>query len=488
MSVQDRSSSNVRSYHLQTLLFIIDRHWPVFHRELQNDIMNVLLQFVSLDDGVVQSWVFLCFAAIAAAESSSGVTETTWDVIWTNAVRRANVPTVSRAACHAAHTILLHTRVYTQKTNLLQIPLASNRILFEIETLAKELDVQGPPHPFDSVCAFLATCLRVANQDMHLYRMQLEEKVLSWLIDCWQTLGFRDKSLPLHLGKDLLMLFESISGFPTPVNLPSRIPLPEGQIVDILVNEARTTVIRDYILEARLPAFKAATDRDKSVALPPSDDNSNSLAQPRGRERRISAFLVKTLERVQIELDDQPMHPTAESARRSLDMAVTALCYDSVLVLNGMTSDRRLSRCACKLMGTVIALLPDPHWTTSERALISFGLDPLTFLGDSSEDKLAWTAMLPPDKGSGIKSQLLSRLSSENNDRDVHSKCSSLLRILWQNTDVCSQSDSEVNHLVMVFFYDSRFKVRLAASRRRYARFCASHSAQNPILLPTRWT
>ncbi|KAG6898619.1 hypothetical protein C0993_005642 [Termitomyces sp. T159_Od127] len=305
-----------------------DRHWPAFHRELQNDIMNVLLQFVSLDDGVVQSWVFLCFAAIAAADSSSGVTEATWDIIWTNAIRRANVPTVSRAACHAAYTILLHTRVYTQKSHLLQIPLASNRILFEIETLAKELDVQGPPYPFDSVCAFLATCLRVANQDMHLYRMQLEEKVLSWLIDCWQTAGFRDKNLPLHLGRDLLMLFESISGFPTPIDLPSRIPLPEGQIIDVLVNEARTTVIKDYILEARLPEFKSVTDRNDSVTLPPappSDNNQNSLVQPRGRERRISASLIKTLERMQSQLDDQTVHPTAESARRSLDMAVTAV-------------------------------------------------------------------------------------------------------------------------------------------------------------------
>ncbi|KAG6890108.1 hypothetical protein C0995_012059 [Termitomyces sp. Mi166 len=328
-SIQERSPSSVRSYHLQILLFIIDRHWPAFHRELQDNIMNVLLQFVSLDDGVVQSWVFLCFAAIAAAiGSSSGVTEVTWDSIWTNAIRRANVPTVSRAACHAAYTVLIHTSVYAQKKHLVQIPLVSNRILFEIETLVKELDVQGPPYPYDSVCAFLATCLRIASQDMHLYRMQLEEKVLSWLVDCWQIAGFRDRSLPLHLVKDLLMLFESISGFPIAIHLPSRIPLPEGQIVDTLVDEARTRVIADYILEARLPEFELATDKDGSVVLPPaphSDDDTKSPAQLRGRERRLSAFLVKTLERMQAQLDDQSIHPTAESARRSLDMAVTTV-------------------------------------------------------------------------------------------------------------------------------------------------------------------
>ncbi|KAG5339469.1 hypothetical protein C0989_004155 [Termitomyces sp. Mn162] len=448
MSIQNQSPSNVRSYHLQILLFIIDRHWLVFHRELQNDIMNVLLQFVSLDDGVVQSWVFLCFAAIAAAiDPSSGVAEATWDVIWTNAIRRANVPTVSRAACHAAYSILLHTRAYAQKNHSLQIPLASNRILFEIETLAKELDVQGPPYPYDSVCAFLATCLRVASQDMHLYRMQLEEKVLSWLVDCWQIAGFRDKSLPPHLVKDLLMLFESISGFPLPINLPFRIPLPEGQIVDTLVNEARTRVIQDYILEARLPEFKSATDKDRSVIMPlasSSEDNPNSFVQPRGRERRISAFLLKTLERMQSQLDDQSMHPTAESARHSLDMAVTAVCYDSVLVLNAMQSDRRLVRCTCKVISTVIALLPDLRWTTSERALISFGLDPLTFLEDSSESKLAWTAMVPPDIGSGIKSQLLSQLKSpRTNDNASWSRSHlNLLRILWQNADVQSTFNS----------------------------------------------
>ncbi|KAG6821445.1 hypothetical protein H0H93_010169 [Arthromyces matolae] len=440
-SIQHRSSSNIRSYHLQVLLFTIDRHWPVFHPELQNDIINILLQFVSIDDSTVQSWVFLCFASIATINGSPGVQEATWDSIWTNCIRRANVPPVSRAACHAAYAILTHTRAYTQKSQPSQIPLASSRILFEIETLTKELDVQGPPYPYDSVCTFLSSCLRVSNQDMHLYRMQLEEKVLTWLVDCWQVADFHSKSQSLHVIKDLLILLGGICGFSRAIDLGCRIPLPEGLIVDTLVDEARSKVIKDYILDAQLPQFEISSKNDGLLVQPLATESQKTLVQPRSRERRITTFLLKTLERLLSQWNDNLPRATAGSARHSLDMAITALCFESTLVINGMQSDRRLIQCACKVIGGITIVLPDSRWTVAERALISLGLGPLTLFENDYDEEIAWDALLPPDQGSGIKSQLLGQLSGTCNtysNGSIRLPRLNLLKILWQNTDVQS--------------------------------------------------
>ncbi|KAG6854273.1 hypothetical protein C0991_008967, partial [Blastosporella zonata] len=487
-SIKDTFTSNVRSYHLQTLLFVIDRHWHVLHSELQTTVTEALLELVNVDDGAVQSWIFLCFGAIASTtKSSSGIPEKTWHNIWQHTIRRTNTSSVSRAACHAAHVILTHTRAHDPKQGSAQIPLASTQVLSEIEALAKDLDVQGPSYPFDSVCAFLSTCLRVASQDMHLYRMQLEEKVLTWLLDCWQVSGFRNKSLSLHTVKDVLVLLESICGLSRPSHFDARIPLPEGQIVDTLVDEARSRVIREYILAAQLPQFQPAEEADRLVSPhtpSPTDRSDGSLVPRRGRERRILAFFLKMLERLQTQWDESSGHPSAESARRSLDMAVTTLCFESALTLNGMQSDRGLIRCACKLITTVTSLLPDQRWTTPERALICLGLDPLTFLEDSAKEGLVWSAMLPPDVGSGIKSHLLNRLSNHNVNENNSRNQSRLdfLRVVWQNVEIQSTFSNIVGTMRDVLRISLGEKV---ASTAHQAMEGDEHDAFGPIRMAT---
>ncbi|KAG6810767.1 hypothetical protein H0H92_010424 [Tricholoma furcatifolium] len=438
--IQQPTPSKPRSTTLQILLFVIDRHWTMLHRELQNKIVDMLLQFVSVDDGVMQSWILLCFAAVASSANPSCLPEGTWLAMWTSAVRRANVPVVSRAACHAACSILAHTRSYNQQDDLPKIPLASNQVLQEIESLAKDLTVQGPPYPYDSVCAFLVTCLRVSSQDMHLYRMQLEEKVLSWLVDCWQITGFRNKSRSLLVVKDFLSLLEGICGHSKTSDFKSQIPLPEGQIVDTLVDEARTRVIKSYILDAHLPSESPFEEKEKLSSSPLTafhNHDDRSLSQPRGRERRVTAFLLKTLERLKLQWNENSVHPTAETVRHMLDMGVTALCFESTLVLNGMQADRRLIRLACDLISSAAVLLPDPRWTVSERELIILGFDPLTRLDDPWDESLTWNAMLSPDVGSGIQYQLLNRLTSHTTSNDL--LCNSranFLRVVWHNADL----------------------------------------------------
>ena len=73
------------------------------------------------------------------------------------------------------------------------------------------MDVQVHAYyPYDSVCMFLTQCLSIASHGVRLYWIQLEDNVLSWLIDSWSGTE-RAKSLftwcQEHLYLSCLRLF-----------------------------------------------------------------------------------------------------------------------------------------------------------------------------------------------------------------------------------------------------------------------------------------
>lgn len=453
-SIRLQTTSNIRAFHIQTLLFFIDLHWATLHDSLQDDVISTLLQFVSLDDGIIQSWTFLCFAAIVHADSftSRPRDASVWDPIWTHAMRRANVPGVCRAACHTAHALLSHWRSFSTSQTTNKRLLTSHRVLLEIETLSKDLDVQGPSFPYDSVCAFLAECLRVASQDVRLHRMQLEEKAIGWLIDCWTvreagSAGAADRSrMPLHTVKDMMVLLESACGFSKRSDLVSRFVLPGCLIVETVVDEQRTQIIRNFLLHATLPRFRGSTHKREELGrvagapVQPSVDESD-LVPARSRERRVSAFLLKSLEAVLVDwetIGQSNTQPSAERGRRSLDLAILAISFESLLVLNGVKATRRVIQVSCKLVGLIIPLLTDTRWTADERSLVIHGLEPLIYNGEIDDDEGEWVALVPPDKGTGIEARRLKELRSNSETRTITAQLSrrNFQRIIWKNTDV----------------------------------------------------
>jgi ataxia telangiectasia mutated family protein len=453
---------SVRVYHLQILLFFIDRHWFRLHNSLQNDVIAVVLQFVSVDEVPIQSWAFLCLAAIAHCDgtqpssvSPSDDTLTvnsrlrgpaTWDPIWTHAMRRANVPVVCRAACHAAHTLVGYSRHL----------LTPQRALTEIESLAKDLDLQGPSFPYDAVCMFLAQCLRVASQDVRLYRMQLEEKALSWLLDNWRVgASAKDVSgrsrMPPHTISDFLDLLESVCGCSRRSDPVCRMVLPDCDIVNVMEDHHKTRIIRDYVLHATLPALgrHGSSLADTSIAqeIPsPTTRADQELVPPRGRERRVSAFLIKAMESLISEWEmvrDNKMHPTAEKVRQSLDAAITALVFEFLLSLNGTHSNRRVIQSAGKVVVLLAPFITDAKWTPEERLLILKALEPLVVNIDEEDIDDGWVALIEPGLESGIKSHILRSLQIRISGHvRSHSQRRHLQLLLWENAEV----------LVFVFF------------------------------------
>jgi len=442
-AVQLKSSPAVRSYHLQILLFFIDRHWTVLHDSLQKSILSHLLQLVPCDDAVIQSWAFLCLAAIAESQVSSEVVPTiatpqTWDPIWTHAIRRADVPTVSRSACHVAYILLLYAKRL----------LTSQRVLLEIEAFAKDMDVQGPPYPYDSVCAFVALCLQVANQDMRLYRMRVEDKVLSWLADCYSLHAARDlratpgsgkSRLSRPLASDVTLVLTSACGFQKRTSLPCRMLLPESVTVSAVKEDHQTLVIRDFLLRARLPAFIPSSSESLS-SIPPSSvlttaATGSDLVSPGPRERKVSSILLKVLE--DTETIDSKSIPSAERARSIVDFSVIALSFEGLLILNGALPNQRVLHAACKTAASVAQLFSNNKWTLEEKALVLLGFDPLVHVAEVN-DADPWIGLLPPHLETGIRREVLDHLININLDeeRSRSPMCRELQKVIWQIPEV----------------------------------------------------
>lgn len=444
-AIQLKSSPVVRSYHLQILLFFIDRHWMVLHDSLQQNILSHLPQLVSCEDALIQSWAFLCLAAIAESQVSSEVVPTsqstiatpqTWDPIWTHAIRRADVPTVSRSACHVAYILLLHAKRL----------LTSQRVLLEIEAFAKDMDVQGPPYPYDSVCSFVALCLQVANQDMRLYRMRVEDKVLSWLADCYSLHAARDlrgnpgsgKSRPSRpLASDVTLVLTSACSFQRRASLPCRMLLPESVIVNAVKDDYQTFVIREFLLRARLPAFiPLSTESLSPSSVLTTAATGRDLVSPGPRERKISSILLKVLE--DTETMDRKSPPSAERARSIVDFSVVALSFEGLLILNGAQPNQRVLHAACKTAASVVQLFTNNKWTLEEKALVLLGFDPLVHVTED-DDADPWIGLLPPHLGTGIRREVLDHLVNINSDDEEGSRspmCRELQKVIWQIPEV----------------------------------------------------
>ncbi|KAJ2936959.1 hypothetical protein H1R20_g142, partial [Candolleomyces eurysporus] len=447
-------TSQVRCYRLQALLFFIDRHWSVLHETLKHDLVhNTLLNHMTSSDEDTQTWVFLSLAAIAFAErfwveenphllSASQQLEvmnaTTWDGVWNYAVRRASVPGLCRAACHLAHALLVSLFRFAPPSG--HIFLTSQQVLSEIETIGKDLDVQGPSYPFDSVCMFLSKCLRIAAQDVRLYRLQLEDKVCQWLADAWTVTGDTRDAPLLNTVSDVLLLLETVSGFSKQYDLVSRTALPVSPIVDSMKMEKRVDVIRSFLLFARLaPSNSNKTANTLTQEAPPQNHSPDATrAEPTARERRISSFLKRMLDALIVDWEARTTnsgHPSIEIARRALDFAVTALAFECTLTINSTQSHQAVLKNSGKLLASVISFSKSSRWTIAEKMLLILGIESLAATSCPVGD-LPWDGISAPDhENDGIMR------SSTRQDRydyleALKHRRSPLLEAIWKSHDL----------------------------------------------------
>ncbi|CAL1714616.1 unnamed protein product [Somion occarium] len=437
-SIGIHTPNNVRVFYLQSILFFTDRHWRILHAGLQKQVADSLQTCLGVEDPLTQSWTVLCLGAIAHAQALSLATidvplspsqisshdyTIPWDYIWQQVMRRTTATAISRAACHAANILLLHSKSL----------LNSHKVLTELETLSKDLAIQGPSYPCDSACSFLVSCMRVASHDVRLYRLQLEEKVLTWFMDSWRPGGLSKSRMAPYVVDDILALLGSICGISNRAEVLSLQQLPKTPIVDAMVVEQDP--------HSSLNKSKPAPSQSH-LASSNSESSFRELVEPGRRERRISGYFLKSLEELSSNWDsnkDSSAQFPAEKTRTYLDLAVTALCYEGSLMHGGTQINRRVLQAACKLMTLVTPTLEGRRWSHAEQGLILGSLEPLV-LGDPPRDLVTpWETLLPPGPGTGIRFEMLQTARSPSREiksRLEHTARRGLQRAIMQSADV----------------------------------------------------
>jgi len=459
--IHSESSQQACVFNLQVFLFLIDRHWLSIHHSLKLGIVDSLIQLATSDEPLIQNWAFLCLAAVvhgerflAKAKDSTLASQSfqpsqlqtayessTWDSIWTHSIRRINAPSTCRAASHAAYALIF------QAPRVLLIPLPSYRILAEIESLASDLEVQGPSHPYDSVCNFLSQCIKIANQDARLYRMHLEDKIIGWMTDHWKATKLRP--IPQTL-RDGINLLQAVCGVTRESFLISRSSLPACSITPVIIKESTEKNVREFLLSAKLPSPSQRTPVRTTDSQMPSvvreinvGVGTAELMPPQARERKISAIFLRNLELLSDEwgnVHENRISMTADVARQTIDCALLSLIFESLLVYNGIAANRHLVQTSTKLILSVTRSLHGSTWNVAEKAGILHALESLVLLDEEEEalESSAWETMLPPGTGSGIKKHVFYRLADKFEALERHGKTQrmNLLRIIWQLPDV----------------------------------------------------
>ncbi|KAA1082393.1 Serine/threonine-protein kinase tel1 [Puccinia graminis f. sp. tritici] len=187
--IQPGSLSAAVVHRIQLLTVTVDLHWENLDNSSRQKIIERVIGLLQSDDPVVVSWAFIFFGNTAhciapPGNSSSSYQETPpsdswgpniehWKQIWSYAIHRTANPTCSRSASYAAFCILVTHQLPVHATHE------------AIHGFLRDLDVQGPPFPYDSVCMLISECLALASEDIQLSAYALEENVLRWLNKTW---------------------------------------------------------------------------------------------------------------------------------------------------------------------------------------------------------------------------------------------------------------------------------------------------------------
>ncbi|KAH7097579.1 hypothetical protein BKA62DRAFT_716108 [Auriculariales sp. MPI-PUGE-AT-0066] len=435
-------SAERKIFHLQTLLFFIERHWASLHDKLQVEVSSILASYLTRDEPEPLLWCFLCFAAISTTAGTAGGS-VDWDNVWNYATRRVSGShhPLSRAACHVALALMLHGRV------------ADQLIRTEIEELAKNVVIQGPPFPSDSVCLFFQHCLAIASRDARLYKLVLEDQVLIWLGDSWfleDTMSNRNKALPLA---EVLNLLQAVCGLSRGADLVCSAILPDCPIVEMAMAHDRVRYIHDFLLNARLPSLRQDSRHMAPASASNQDETSSGshtlpddLEEPSIRARKCSSSLIRVLEKV---CDSVLRSTTAAHVRHGIDLAVLAICFENILALNGTRPTRKVISTACRVIATLhrredaenTATTAQPmltKWTIEERAMILHGITPMVNLSRRHEDELAFDVLVLPVQESGIERRKLSALRGNEDARELGERLArkNFLGLIWGSSDL----------------------------------------------------
>jgi ataxia telangiectasia mutated family protein len=440
-----------RIIHVQIMTFFIYRYHDQLHLEAQADIRRALLDLLDEEDANLQSWALVASSHLAASMYTTRPTLSTladvvldspphssghiapeqsqWDRVWAHATRKIAISNISRAACHTT-------------TSLLNCGLAStSRHTDDVRGVLSNIEVQGPPLPYDSVCAFLSAAISIARNDASLYQLGLEDRIIVWLskwsiVDHLKTRARMEQYSAADVYQ-LLCELASLSAMPI-ADIETQEMLPDCAIVDRLIEEQETRALRRLILLAEYPV----RPNTKSGAVKSSSGNATQeamIAPPQAslggvdtRSGRIVALLTKSLDSLSQEWlagNETSVH-TPERVRKILDLIVIAVAFTSTLKASGVHTDDTCVQSIIHLMTKIKPSLVSSTHSTPGQHLMWSAFRP--FADMTSQKPPTWPILLgASSESSGIRKALL-RDQETMTDGDA-AAISQLQKLVWSD-------------------------------------------------------
>lgn len=388
------NSSNATSKLLaiQVMAFGIHQHRGRLPQDMTGRMLESLINLLDDEHDGVQTWAFCCLA-LACAESLDGTTAVLGRV-WAHAVRKVTSG-ATRGAAIAALSII--------DKRMVLLP----RIVSDLSAMVRSLDVQGPPYPYDSVCALLAEALRLIKEDVRLYNENVQLKVFDWLAKWDAVEGVAGKlRLDAVLAVDLLGLLARLCRiqFAHTCDGASIDYLPDSPVVSRIRYERMTAPLRDFIFRAELPSSVSATDHLIQTSAQEMSVDSQMVDRVVGLlERQLNHFLADWASAD----GAKASAPAAERVRRALDTCVLASMFWALCETRQIKIESDMLHKVVELLNLVSSVLaqtaayqPTAHllmW----RAVEVLVTKPL-------ENRTTWPILIRPDPVvSGIRSDLL---------------------------------------------------------------------------------
>lgn len=376
-----------RVHQLQILLFLVSKNWNNLHSELNRKVLQSLQNLLTEDDLDSRSWAFCCLAAAAAAQASSHEapvqastsktallqkeTDSSWEFIWSSALRNLTNRNVCRAAAHAVSALLQPHLEQSMPSKPSPHPLVPLHIVRSSTfSLIQDLAVQGPGFPSDSVCETLTAFLRIARADAELFQASFPTKILAWLTSVWKPDARRSRCVkgewedPVSLIRLMLHLI-GVDDIARKVPRLEVVP-PRCDIVQVAIDDATCVRVRHFLYETQIDDSSSPNDTNSSQSKLPTISGAGELSI----STAVLTFCQEALEAYLPEDDTQPSSQSHnfESLQRALKLLSVSLFVFGAVRSKRPQSQRTLTRHASRLLRHLIPSVVSSRWNSSEKA------------------------------------------------------------------------------------------------------------------------
>ena len=381
---------------MQIVFFFIDRHWDTVHDDLRLKAFGVIVRLLKSDNVNIQAWAGLCLGSLALqgvplspehnsrdSQSIIRITCAAWEPILKEAINQIPIRANSRTACHLVDQLLRSSC------------LPHHKVVGILEGFLRGVGVQGPTYPFESACLLLSRCLDFSAGDVTLSSLGPHEKVFNWLSNAWTESRQRSAQVDLP---SFLLLCSHICAFTNPIVIPPDVLLPDCPVSRAMSNLREEAVLRDWLLQAKLPPARRAAADPLRTDEPDEPTTTQTVGDdPSVVQNQTIQLFELALRAVRDEFKDHDMWATAgwERIHQLLLLAVAVLLYDAALQVNGVRHLRPLTQDACFIISKIGPHLVSPRWSLAGQGALFLAISPCFAQFDQSELDFLYLSLSP---------------------------------------------------------------------------------------------